>query len=92
VLGKNLLDCLPEAERAVADSQVRRDREATPLDIDEEFAPALRALPNPGLEANEFLLSLRCRPDQHQHAFGIGFHPCLQVNRKRPCDPTTHTA
>ncbi len=41
--GKDLLDRLPEAERAVADREVGRDLKPTPLDVDEEFAPALRA-------------------------------------------------
>ena len=81
---KDLLDRLPEAERAVADGQVRRDLEPTPLDVDEELTPALRALAHPGLEADEFLLALGCRADQHQHAFGGGFHPRLQVNPVRP--------
>src|SRR5512133_2402621 len=62
---KDLLDRLPEAERAVADGQVRRDLEPTPLDVDEELPPALRALAHPGLEADEFLLALGCRADQH---------------------------
>jgi hypothetical protein len=52
--GKDLIDGLPEAERAVA------ARESTPIDVDEELAPPLRALPHPGLEAGEFLLALRC--------------------------------
>src|SRR6185436_21130764 len=71
---KDLLDRLPEAERAVTDGQVRRDLEPTPLDVDEELTPALRTLARPGLEADEFLLALGCRADQHQHAFGGGFH------------------
>src|SRR5436190_20824036 len=40
---KDLLDCLPEAERAVANREVRRDLEPTLLDV-KEFTPALRAL------------------------------------------------
>jgi hypothetical protein len=39
------------------------------------LTPALRTLAHPGLEADEFLLALGCRPDQHQHAFGGLFHP-----------------
>jgi hypothetical protein len=35
---KDLLDGLPEAERAVADREVGRDLEPTLLDVDEEFA------------------------------------------------------
>src|SRR6516164_1799080 len=42
---KDLIDGLPEAERAVAYRDVGRDLEPTPLDVDEELAPALRALP-----------------------------------------------
>src|SRR5271166_3078207 len=45
--GKDLLDRLPEAERTVADREIGRDLEPTPLDVDEELAPALRALPHP---------------------------------------------
>src|SRR5450631_3859297 len=37
--GKNLIDGLPEAE-AVADREIRGDLEPTPLDVDQEFAPA----------------------------------------------------
>ena len=55
--GKDLIDSLPEAERAVTDREIRRDLEPTPLDVDEKLAPALRALPYPGLEPNEFLLA-----------------------------------
>src|SRR5882672_2223333 len=47
---KDLLDCLPEAERAprfregrLADREVGRDLEPTLLDVDEEFTPALCA-------------------------------------------------
>src|ERR671935_132539 len=80
----DLLDRLPEAERAVADREVRCDLEPTPLDVDEKFTPALRALAHPGLEANEFLLAFGRRADQHQHAFGGLFHPGLQVDPVRP--------
>src|SRR6266487_1853321 len=82
--GKDLLDRLPEAERAVADGEVRRDLEPTSLDVDEELTPTMRALAHAGLEADEFLLALRCRADQHEHAFGIRFHPGLQVDPVRP--------
>src|SRR5271156_3297168 len=71
-------------ERAIADGEVRRDLEPTLLDVDEEFTPALRALADPSLEADEFLLAFGCCADQHQHAFGIVFHPGLQVDPVRP--------
>src|ERR1700759_3924629 len=55
----DLIDGLPEAERAVAYRDVGRDLEPTPLDVDEELAPALCALAPPGLEADELLLLAR---------------------------------
>src|SRR4249920_2118562 len=54
---KDLLNRLPEAKRAVADCEVRRDLEPTLLDVDEKFTPALRALAYASLEADEFLLT-----------------------------------
>ena len=54
---KHFLDRLPEAERSIADGKVRRDLEPTLLDVDEEFTPALCALADPDLEADEFLLA-----------------------------------
>src|SRR6516225_6599067 len=81
---KDLLNGLPEAERAVADRQVGRDLEPTLLDVDEEFTPALCALPHPGLEADQFLLAFGGRTDQHEHAFSGRFHPGLQVEPIRP--------
>src|SRR5258707_2928911 len=68
---KDLLDRLPEAERAVADREVRRDLEPTLLDIDEELTPALRALAHPGLEADELLLALGGCPQPNQQTFCI---------------------
>ena len=82
--GKDLLDCFPEAERPVADREVRGDLEPALLDVDEELTPALRALAHPRLEADEFLLSLGRRADQHEHAFGGVLHPRLQVDPVRP--------
>ena len=55
---KDLLDRLPEAERAVADREVWCNLEPTLLDVDEKLAPALCVLTYPGLEADEFLLAL----------------------------------
>src|ERR1700752_626909 len=76
---KALLDRLPEAERAVADCEVRRNLEPTLVDVDEKLAPALCALSHSGLEADEFLLALGCCAEQQQHAFGS-----LQVDPVRP--------
>src|ERR1700722_2588025 len=70
--GKDLLDRLPEAERTVADRDVGRDLEPTSLDVDQELARALRALPHPGLETDEFFLALGCGADQYKHAYVDG--------------------
>jgi hypothetical protein len=48
---EGLFDCLPEAERAVADREVGRNLEPTLLDVEQELTPALRTLAHPGLEA-----------------------------------------
>jgi len=55
---EDFFDRLPEAERAVADREVRRNLEPTLLDVDKELTPALRTLAHPGREADEFLLAL----------------------------------
>src|SRR4051812_3465652 len=60
---EDLFDCLPEAERAVADREVRRNLKPTLLDVDKELTPALRTLAHSGLEADEFLLALGCCAD-----------------------------
>src|SRR3954451_24634149 len=54
---KDLLDPLPEAERTVADREVRRDLEPPLLNVDQELTPALRALAYASLEADEFFLT-----------------------------------
>src|SRR4029077_15850609 len=60
---KDLLDPLPEAERTVADREVRRDLEPPLLDVDQELTPALRALAYASLEADEFFLTFGGRAD-----------------------------
>src|SRR6516162_6786447 len=82
--GKDLLDRLPEAERAVADRDFRGDVQPTALHVDQQFAPALDAFPYAGLKADKFFLALGRRADQHQHAFAVILHAGLQVNAVRP--------
>ena len=53
---------------------IRRRGEAAGLEVDQEFAPALRALAHPDLETDEFLLSFGCSPEDHQHALGLDLH------------------
>jgi len=71
--GKDLVKRLPEAERAVTNGNFRGDLQPALLHVDQELTPALRALPDADLKANQFLLAFRRRADQHQHAFAVFF-------------------
>src|SRR5665213_2907391 len=81
---EDLVDRLPEAERAVANGDFWGDLQPALLHLNQQLTPALRALASANLEADKFLLALRCRADQHQHAFRVVFHPGLQVDTVRP--------
>ena len=81
---KDLVDRLPEAEPTVADGYFRGDPQPALLHLDQELTPALCALASANLEADKFLFALRRRTNQHQHAFGVVFHPGLQVDPVRP--------
>ncbi len=81
--GKDLVERLPEAERAVTDGDFRGDLQPSGFRLDEQFVPALRALAHADLEA-DFLLAFRRRADQHQHAFAVVFHASLQEDAVRP--------
>ena len=50
----------------VTDRDLGRHGQPALLDIDQEFAPALRTLADADLEAHQFLLSFRCRADDDQ--------------------------
>ena len=80
----DLVERLPEAERAVADRDLGRDGQPAPLHLDQQLAPALSALPDAHLEADEFLPALGRRADQHQHALGLLLHAGLQVDAIGP--------
>ena len=84
--GEDLLQRLPEAERAVAGGQLGRDGEAARLEVDQQLPPALRALAHADLEAEQLLLALRGGADQHQHALGLRLHARLQVDAVGPDD------
>ena len=64
--------------------QFGRDGQSARLDVDQQFPPALCALPHTHLEADQFLPALGRRADQHQHALGLGLHACLQVDTVGP--------
>src|SRR5271163_23773 len=82
--GKDLVECLPEPECTVTNGDFRSDRQPPFLHIDQQLAPALHALSNASLEADEFLLALRRSSDQHQHAFAVVFHASLQEHAVGP--------
>src|SRR3954471_19540847 len=82
--GEDFVERLPEAERAVTNGYFRGDLQPTAFSLDEQFVPALRALANANLEADEFLLAFRRCADQHQHAFAVVFHASLQEDAVRP--------
>src|SRR4029079_60386 len=65
--------------------EVRRDLEPTLLDVDEELTPALRALARPGLEADEFFLSLGCRADHQLHSAWSAPSKARAVHHDCPC-------
>jgi hypothetical protein len=52
---EDLLERLPETEGAVADGELGSDGKAAGLQLDQELAPALGALPPPHMEAEEVL-------------------------------------
>jgi hypothetical protein len=53
--GKDFVERLPEAQCTIGDRQFRSDREPTGLQVDQQLAPALGALANADLEADQLL-------------------------------------
>ena len=80
----DLLDCFPEAKCAIAGGQLGGDRQAARFQVNQQFAPALRAFAHAHLETEQLLLAFRRGPDQHQHALGLRLHARLQVDTVRP--------
>ena len=78
--GENLVQRLPEPERAVPHGDLRRGGEAPGFEVDQELAPALRTLSCAGVETDEFFLALRCGADHDEDALRPGLHPGLEVN------------
>ena len=71
-------------ERPVADRDLRRDGEASRLQVDQQLAPALRSFPHAHLEADQFLAALGRGADDDQHAGGAVLHARLEINTVRP--------
>jgi hypothetical protein len=82
--GEDLVERLPEPQRAVGDRQFGGDLEAARLQVDQQFVPALGAFTDPDLEAEQLLSALRRRADHHQHALGHRLHTSLEVDPVGP--------
>jgi hypothetical protein len=82
--GEYLVQRLPEAERAVPDGELGRDGEAAGLEVDQELAPALGALPRPHMKAEQFLPALRRGADDDEEALRLRLHPGLEVDAVGP--------
>ena len=83
-LGPDLLDRLPEAERAVGDREFRPDRQPAPLQVEQQLAPGLRALAHPVDQADQLLPAFRRRADDDQQALRRVLQPGLHVNAVGP--------
>ena len=83
-LREHLLQGFPKTQGTIADGQVRRHIEPAAFQVDQQFAPALRAFPPPDLKADQFLLAFRRRADDDKHALGIGLHAGLKIDAIRP--------
>src|SRR5882672_5599787 len=75
---------LPEPERAVGNDELRRHVEPTPLQVEQQIAPVLRALAGAIGEADQFLAAFRRRADQHQDALLFVFKACLEMDAIGP--------
>src|SRR5262244_2040906 len=62
------LDGLPKTERAVGDGKLGSQGKAAPFEIEKQLLPGLRALTHAVDQADELLLALGHRPDDHQKA------------------------
>jgi hypothetical protein len=79
-LRPHFLDRLPEAERAVGDREFGADRKPTPLEVEEQFPPGLRALAHALDEADELLFALRRGADDDQQALRVVLQASLTTS------------
>jgi hypothetical protein len=83
-LGPHLLDGLPEAQRAVGNRELGTHGEPAPLEVEQQFAPGLRALAHAVDEADELLLAFGRGADDDQQALRGVFEPGLHVDAVDP--------
>ena len=80
---KDLAQGCPEAECAIAYSEIGRVVEAAPFEIEEQLAPALGAFAVVVRQAEDFFSPLLIRTDQHQNALFF-FHSWLEIDTIGP--------
>ena len=83
-LRPDLIDRLPEAERPVSDGELRVDRQTTPLEIEQQLLPGLRALADAVGKPNQFLLAVGGGTNDHKQALRIVFEPGLDIDAIGP--------
>ena len=82
-LRTDFFDRLPETEGAVGDCEMRSDDQCTPLQVEEQLPPRLRALAYAVNETHQLLLAFRRRANDDQQALCVVLETSLHV------DPTT---
>ena len=85
-LGPDLGKRLPESERTVGDREFWPYRKSAPLEIEQEFFPRLRALAHTVDQADQLLLALRRRADDHEQALRVILKAGLHVDAVDPED------
>ena len=83
-LRPHVLDRLPEAKRAVGDRELGADHKPTPLEIEEQLPPGLRALAHAVDEANKLFFALRGGADDDQEALRVVLQAGLHVDAVDP--------
>ena len=82
--GSHFAGRFPEPECAVGDHEFRSDREATPLEIEQQIAPVMRTFPGAVGKTDGFLLAFRRRTDDDEDALLLVFEAGLQVDAISP--------
>ena len=80
----HLAERLPEPESAIGGGEFRRDRQATPLQIEQQGAPVVSALARAVGEADKLLPALRRGADDDEDALRIVLQTRLQMNAVGP--------
>ena len=89
----HLAERLPEAERAVGDGKLRRQRQTAALQIEQQITPIVCALARAIGEADQLLPAFRRRADDDQDALRLVLEPgladgCRRPRRRRSAWPT----